>query len=126
MCSWLETRIQRVLSLIGMLIQGNIDILLTIFITMLILQKDKSESNYVMLSGREEYKVRVKGNVLIQLRGKKVMIKDVYYVPCLEKNLLLISSIMKHSLHLHIDFSDNVCFLLIRITKTMVVMGVEE
>jgi hypothetical protein len=72
---------------------------------------DKSQSNSVVLSGAEEYKVRGNGNVVPQLRGKKVMIKDVYYDPHLEKNLISISSIMKHSPHLD---------------KKMVAMGVEE
>jgi hypothetical protein len=53
--------------------------------------EDKFQSDSVVLSGEKEYRVRGKGNVLLQLRGKKVMIKDVYYVPCLEKNLLSIS-----------------------------------
>jgi hypothetical protein len=39
------------------------------------------------------------------------MIKYVYYVPCLEKSLLLITSIMKHSPHLYISLSDNRCFI---------------
>jgi hypothetical protein len=46
--------------------------------------EDKFQSDSVVLSGKKEYKVRGKGNVLLQLRGKKVMIKDVYYVPCLD------------------------------------------
>jgi hypothetical protein len=37
------------------------------------------------------------------------MIKDVYYVPCLGKNLLSTRSIMKHSPH--INFNDNRCFI---------------
>jgi hypothetical protein len=41
------------------------------------------------------------------------MIKYVYYVPCLETILLLISTVMKHNPHLHINFNNNV-------------MGVEE
>jgi hypothetical protein len=88
--------------------------------------EDKSQSDSIVLSGREEYKVRRKGNVLLQLRGKKVMIKDVYYVPCLEKNLLSISSIMKHSPHLDINFSNNRCFIVDKNSKKMIAMGVEE
>jgi hypothetical protein len=72
-------------------------------------------------SGGQEYKVRQKGNV----RGKRVMIKNVYYVPCLEKNLLLISSIMKHRQHLLI-FNDNMCFIAYNNNKNMVTRGVEE
>ena len=66
--------------------------------------EDKFQFDSVVLSDIEEYKVRGKGNVLFLLRGKKVMIKDVYYVHCLEKNPLSISSLMKHSTHLHIKF----------------------
>jgi hypothetical protein len=40
------------------------------------------------------------------------MIRYLCYVPCLEKNLLSISSIIKHSPHLHISFSNNRCLLL--------------
>jgi hypothetical protein len=54
------------------------------------------------------------------------MIKDVYYVHCSEKNILLVSSIMKHSLYLHINFSDNRCFIVDKNSKKMVAMGVEE
>jgi hypothetical protein len=53
------------------------------------------------------------------------MIKDVYYVPYLEKNLLLIST-KKHSPHLHINFNDNRCFIVDKNNKKMVSIGVEE
>lgn len=53
----------------------------------------------------------MKGSVLLQLSGKKVMIKDVHYVLCFEKNLLSISSIMKQSPNFHINFRDNRCFI---------------
>lgn len=43
--------------------------------------EDKTQCNYIVLNGREKYKVKGKGNVLLQLRSKKLMIKDVYYVP---------------------------------------------
>jgi hypothetical protein len=73
--------------------------------------EDEFQSDSVMLSHREEYNVRVKGNVLLQLRGDKVMIKDVYNVHCLKQNLLSISSIMKHIPHSDTNFSNNKCFI---------------
>jgi hypothetical protein len=48
-----------------------------------------------VLSGGEEYKVKGKVNILLQVGSEKTLIKNVYYVPCLEKNILLIGSIMK-------------------------------
>jgi hypothetical protein len=54
------------------------------------------------------------------------MINDVYYVLCLEKNLLMISSILKHSPHLDINFSNNRCFIVDKNRIKMVAMGVEE
>jgi hypothetical protein len=33
------------------------------------------------LSGGKEYRVRGKGNAILYVRGKQLMIKDVYYVP---------------------------------------------
>jgi hypothetical protein len=47
--------------------------------------EDKSQSDSVVFNGGERYRVRGKGNVLFQLRGKKIMIDDVYDVTCLEK-----------------------------------------
>jgi len=54
------------------------------------------------------------------------MIKDVYYVPCLEINLLSISSIMKCSPHLDITFSNTRCFIVDKNSKNMVAMGVKN
>jgi hypothetical protein len=55
------------------------------------------------------------------------MINDIYYAPCLEKNLLLsIYSIMEHSPHLDINFSNNGCSIVNKNRKNMVSMGMEE
>jgi hypothetical protein len=54
------------------------------------------------------------------------MIKDVYYVPWLEKNLLSIRIIVKCIPQLHINFSNNKWFIVDKNNKNMVSMGVEE
>jgi hypothetical protein len=54
------------------------------------------------------------------------MIKYVYFVPYLEKKLLLISSIIKHSLDFYINYSINRCFVVDKNNKTTIVMGVEK
>jgi hypothetical protein len=88
--------------------------------------EDKFPSESAGLGGGKEYRVRGKGNVLLQLRGKKVTIKYVYCVPCLEIKPLPISSTRKFSAHLHINFNDNRCFIVDKNNKKMVAMGVEE
>jgi hypothetical protein len=67
-----------------------------------------SNSDSIVLSGREEYRVEGKGSVQLQMRGKRLLFRDVYYILVWKKNLLSISWIMKHSPHLVITmFSSN-------------------
>lgn len=60
------------------------------------------------------------------MRGKKLLVKDVYYVPGLQKHLLSISWIMQHSSrHLDFVFSNDSFIVDRRRTKTTA-MRVEE
>ena len=51
----------------------------------------QSFSNSVKFGGAEEYTVVGKGNIQIQFAGRNLNFLDVYYVPGMELNLLLVS-----------------------------------
>jgi hypothetical protein len=69
----------------GTLIQVHHDILLIKKIWYINFVKGNSNSNYVVLSGGEENKVEGKGTVQLLMRGKRLIFRDVYYVPSLQK-----------------------------------------
>ena len=54
-------------------------------------------SNFVIFGGGEEYTVVGKGNIKIQSVGRNLIVLDVYYIPLMELNLLLVSQLLQHS-----------------------------
>jgi hypothetical protein len=52
-----------------------------------------------------------KGSAQLQIRGKRLLFRDVYYILVLQKNILSISWIVKHSPHLDVVLSDYRCFI---------------
>jgi hypothetical protein len=60
------------------------------------------------------------------MKSKQLLFRYAYYVPGLQKKLLSISCIMKHSPHLDIVFDNNRCLFVAKKSKKAIVMGVEE
>jgi hypothetical protein len=76
----------------------------------------------VIFGGGEEYKIVGKGNVQIEMQGKRLLFLNVFFVP-LDKNLLSISEIMKHNPHLNVIFSNNRCYIVNKHSKKLVGYG---
>ena len=81
---------------------------------------------FVIFGGEEEYTVVGKGNIQIQSAGRKFIFLDVYYVPGMELNLLSVSQLLRHSPHLAVTFSSHQCTITDRVTKSTVVVGLED
>lgn len=73
-----------------------------------------------------KHKIDGKGNVQIEMQGKRLLFVKVFFVTGLEKDLLSINEIMKHNPHLDVVFTNNRCYIFYKISKKLVGMGVED
>ena len=62
----------------------------------------------------------------ISFGERQLMFLNVFYVPGMEHNLLLVGQIMRHCPHLHVIFSNHKCYMVNKDTKRTVALGVED
>jgi hypothetical protein len=64
----------------------------------------------VIFNGGVEYIVVGKENVKISFGENALIFHNVYYVSGMDLNLFLVSQIMRHCLHLDVNFSNHKCY----------------
>ena len=60
------------------------------------------------------------------MQGKCLMSINLFFVPQLDKNLLYINEIMKHNPHLNVMFNNNKCYIVNKLSKKLVIIGVSN
>ena len=84
-----------------------------------------SKNSVTFVVGKEFTIVGI-GNVQLSFGGKMLMFLNVYYVPRMKLNLLLVCHIMRHFPHLDVNFRNHKCFIVDKETKKSVALGVED
>ena len=82
--------------------------------------------NSVTVGGEEEFAIFGTGNMQLSYGGKMLMFLNVYYVPGMKLNMLLVSQIMRHCLHLDVNFSNHKCYIVDKESKKTIALGLED
>ncbi|GLJ38454.1 hypothetical protein SUGI_0783050 [Cryptomeria japonica] len=80
----------------------------------------------MIFGGGEEYTIVGKGNIQFLFGGKDLIFHDVYFVSCMELNLLSVSQIMHHSPQLDVVFSSHKWSIVHMKIHTTTVVGLED
>jgi hypothetical protein len=74
----------------------------------------------------EEYIVVGIRNLQISFGQKMIIFLNVYYMPCMEFNLLSVNQIMQHNPQLDVNFRNQKCYIVYKTTENIVALSVKD